>query len=130
MATVLVLLSVFYGLDYRLGEPEISALDLNRFPGREQAWSYWQWQCLHREWLQKQRCYPFSDRYPVDAQLDEHRYCLNAWDALADAWGQHKDPGRELRLYHLKRLRFHLGKEAYWKGQMPPLCPWWRFEER
>lgn len=79
----------------------------------------------HLEWMR--RLWPeHAGRWAaLDAEAGWH---LAVWD---DAWGAHPDYpcSPEQKRAYLRRLRLAIGRDAYYRGGLPPCVPTWRFNE-
>jgi hypothetical protein len=73
-------------------------------------------------------------RGPTSADAAEHRAALRETDELYQVWDTVRDARCEyyyvtVRRQALKKLRETLGDEAYYRGELPPFVPLWRFRE-
>ena len=99
---------------------DIRAHDLMMFPNKQCANESLDFAVKHCEWLAQQRQFIGEDR---QAWREDAAWCKRAWDLLDSAhrsWDGSK-------VDNLRRMRDHIGHEAYYRGEMPPPVPVWRF---
>jgi hypothetical protein len=101
--------------------------DCERFPSREAINELLSFNRAYRQYL--------GSRQPVDlARWWEFRIALQETDHLYHIWDTLRDARCPyyyvtVRRRALKKLREVLGDDAYYKGQLPPHVPFWRFQE-
>lgn len=111
-------------------EPSVSAADLGRFPPMAVVSERVRFAREHGAWLTEQaRMQGWQGGY-WPQRCAEARELYLAWEALYDAHAGGGNWPRDTRLKALHDLRYFLGRDAYWQGQMPPCVPVWRFRWR
>ncbi len=101
--------------------------DCERFPSRDVVNELLSFNRAYRQYL--------GSRQPVDlARWWEFRIAIQETDCLYHIWDTLRDARCQyyyvtVRRRALKKLRETLGEEAYYKGQLPPHVPFWRFQE-
>jgi hypothetical protein len=63
----------------------------------------------------------------IRSVLEEADWLWRVWDTADDAvnpWATD-----EVRRNALRKLAGYIGRDAYWRGQLPPPVPTWRFQE-
>lgn len=103
--------------------PPVSLRDLDRFPSEAVASRHVAFSMSHIEWVEMQgQLNPRDDWTPW---LWEAKMLHGAWEDLW--WAADESVTDEIRLSRLSRLRDRLGLRAYFRGEMPPCVPLWRF---
>lgn len=116
------LLRVYYR-DLR-GAPLVQ--DADEFPDCKQTDEALNFNRNFRTWLTRRRDMDLT-RY------DYYKEIIKETDRLYDFWDTLRDANREYyyvgtRRSALKRLRGLLGDECYYRREMPPPAPYWRFQ--
>ena len=101
--------------------------DSLRFPEREYINKLKEFNEAYRRHLELQRTVESSFAWQCQEALHETDQLYDIWDTLSDARCEYYYVA--YRRQALKKLRDMLGPDAYYRGQLPPPVPVWRFRE-
>jgi hypothetical protein len=101
--------------------------DSLRFPEREYINKLKEFNEAYRRHLELQRTVESSYAWQFQEALRETDQLYDVWDTLSDARCEYYYVA--YRRQALKKLREMLGPDAYYRGQLPPPVPVWRFRE-
>jgi hypothetical protein len=101
--------------------------DCNRFPRRETVNELLSFNRAYRQHIGVRQPVELAHWWEFRAALQETDHLFQVWDTVRDARCEYYYV--TVRRQALKKLRELLGDDAYFRGELPPPVPLWRFQE-
>ncbi len=104
-----------------------AAVDAFRFPERPMVNEFLVFNRAYLKHVEMRRpleAAPAADLSTIQQEIED---LYRVWDTVRDARCEYYYVW--VRRYALKRLRDLLGEDAYYRGELPPYVPIWRFQE-
>ncbi len=98
-----------------------------RFPDRDTVNEFLAFNRAYRQHLSNRQPLELAHWWELRAAIQETDQLYQIWDTVRDARCDYYYV--TVRRQALKKLRQLLGPDAYYRGQLPPHVPLWRFQE-